>query len=125
MLNINFLVSFKSYLLKYLSVCNITNEECKSHAVTLTLIRICPISNSSYKFSYTMPYLNFITLSPSVSTERQTYITKYKDTLEYYSGDDSPKYKINFMTRHVQSQIKILHVQSVTKLILFCIHLYK
>ena len=51
MLNHNFLICAKGEIWA-LTVCIVVNGE-KFHAVTLTLIRQCPMSNSSELFSYT------------------------------------------------------------------------
>ena len=62
MLNISFQACTKVELWD-LTVCNTVNgEKFQSPAVTLTLVRQCPISNLSELFSYITMYLNFIFL---------------------------------------------------------------
>ena len=59
MLSHNFLTCAKAEILD-LTVCIVVNgEKFQSHAVTLTLIGQCPMSNSSELFSYATIYSNF------------------------------------------------------------------
>ena len=59
MLNISFLACTKVEL-RDLKVCiAVKGEKFHSRAVTLTLVRQCPISNLSELFSHTTMYLNF------------------------------------------------------------------
>ena len=60
-------------------------EKIQSHAVTLTLIRQCPMSNSSEEFPYPIIYLNFkildrlfFELSCLHTQTRQTDTQKHK-----------------------------------------------
>ena len=65
MLNISFLhcVACTKVQLWDLTVCIAVNgEKFKSGAMTLTLVRECPISNLSELFSYTTMNLNFMFL---------------------------------------------------------------
>ena len=62
MLNISFL-SCTKFELWDLTVCIVVNgEKFQSCAVTLSLVRQCPISNLSEIFSYTTMYSNFMFL---------------------------------------------------------------
>ena len=63
-----------------MTVCNVVNgKKFQSHAVTLTLIRQCPMSNSSEDFSYPTIYSNFKILGhlffelSCLHTDRQTH----------------------------------------------------
>ena len=56
-----------------LIVCIVVNgEKIQSDAVTLTLIRQCPISNSSELFSYTTICSSIKWIEPLFQTDRQT-----------------------------------------------------
>ena len=51
--------------IKNLTVCIVVNgEKFQSHAVTLTLIGQCPMSNSSESFSYTTTWSSFKWIKP-------------------------------------------------------------
>ena len=77
MLNHNFLTCAKAEIWA-LTVCIVVNgEKFQSHAVTLTLIGQCPMSNSSELFSYTTICSSFKWIEPlffefQVYTDRQT-----------------------------------------------------
>ena len=71
-----------------LDVCIVVNEEkFQSHAVTLTLIGQCPMSNSSELFSYTTVCSSFKSIEPlffelsCTQTDRQT--DRHTDNDEY------------------------------------------
>ena len=76
MLNHNFLTCAKAEI-KDLTVCIVVNgEKFQSHAVTLTLIGRCPMSNSSEQFSYTTMCSSFKWIEPlffSYHVHRQTH----------------------------------------------------
>ena len=64
MLNHNFLTCAKAEIWA-LTVCIVVNgEKFQSHAVTLTLIGQCPMSNSSELFSYTTICSSFKSIEP-------------------------------------------------------------
>ena len=75
MLNHNFLTCAKAEIWA-LTVCIVENgEKFQSHAVTLTLIGKCPMSNSSELFSYTTICSSFKSIEPlffSYPVHRQT-----------------------------------------------------
>ena len=78
MLNHNFLTCAKAEIWA-LTVCIVVNgEKFQSHAVTLTLIGQCPMSNSSELFSYTTICSSFKWIEPlffelsCTQTDRQT-----------------------------------------------------
>ena len=69
MLNIHFLCHMISvkHLLLYLTVCIVVKGKFfQSHAVSLTLVRSCPVLNSSEIFSRTMLRTNFMILGQNV-----------------------------------------------------------
>ena len=79
MLNHNFLTCAKAEIWA-LTVCIVVNgEKFQSHAMTLTLIRQCPMSNSSELFSYTTICSNFKSIEllffelSCTQTDRQTH----------------------------------------------------
>ena len=79
MLNHNFLTCAKAEIWAF-TVCIVVNgEKFQSHAVTLTLIGQCPMSNSSELFSYTTVCSSFTSIEPlffelsCTQTDRQTH----------------------------------------------------
>ena len=74
-LNHNFLTCAKAEIWA-LTVCIVAiGEKCQSHAMTLTLIGQCPMSNSSELFSYTTICSSFKSIEPlflSYHVHRQT-----------------------------------------------------
>ena len=86
-LNHNFLTCAKAEIWA-LTVCIVVNgEKFQSHAVTLTLIGQCPMSNSSELFSYTIVCSSFTSIEPlffelsCTQTDRQT--DRHTDNDEY------------------------------------------
>ena len=89
MLNHNFLTCAKAEIWA-LTVCIVVNgEKFQSHAVTLTLIGQCPMSNSSELFSYTTIYSSFKWIEPlyfelsCTQTDRHTHTHTHTDNDEY------------------------------------------
>ena len=94
MLNHNFLTCAKAEIWA-LTVCIVVNgEKFQSHAMALTLIGQCPMSNLSELFSYTTICSSFKSIEPLFfelsCTHRQT--DRHTDTHEYsIVVDDKPQ----------------------------------
>ena len=58
-LNHNFLTCAKAEIYNFTVCIVVSGEKFQSHAMTLTLIRQCPMSNSSKLFSYTTKCSSF------------------------------------------------------------------
>ena len=97
MLNHNFLTCSKAKIYD-LTVCIVVNgEKFQSHAMTLTLIGQCPMSNLSELFSYTTICLSFKWIVPlfciflsyrvhrHTHTHRNTHTQKHRQTRVLYS----------------------------------------
>ena len=80
MLNQNFLTCAKAEI-KDLTVCIVVNgEQFQSHAVTLNLIRHCPILNSSELFPYATIRSSFKRIEPLCFELTSTKAHRQKDT---------------------------------------------
>ena len=93
-LNHNFLTYAKAEIWA-LTVCIVVNgEKFQSHAMTLTLIGQCPMSNSSELFSYTTICSSFKSIEPlffelsCTQTDRQTDRQTDTQTDRHTEGDE-------------------------------------
>ena len=113
MIHISFLACTKVELWD-LTVCIAVNgEKIQSHAVTLTLVRQCPISNFSEIFSYTTMCSNFMFLDRlllSYRAKTHTHTNTHMDAHTHtHTHTDSDEYSIVAFCKNANitnSQIK-------------------
>ena len=74
----------------------VTGEKFQSRAMTLTLVRQCPISNLSEIFSYTTMYLNFMFIDRLLFelSCKNTETQKHRNTENGNTHTDSDEYSI-------------------------------
>ena len=106
--NISFLACTKVELWDLIVCIAVKGEKFQSRAVTLTLVRQCPISNLSELFSYTTMYLNFMLLDQFrfelscknthtyINTQTHTYRQTHRDSDELKSQLKSSAFKCKF-----------------------------
>ena len=82
-LNISFLACTKVELWDPIVCIAVNGEKFQSRAMTLTLVRGCPISNLSEIFSYTTMYLNFVFIDQLLFelSHKNTETQKHTQTL--------------------------------------------